>query len=411
MGKDLSGKELGVGLSQRKDGTYCARFTNRFGKRRSIYAADLRSLKKKFRGELQKDISQRNVNASFTFDEWYEKWMDIYKYQIRENSRRHYRQLYQKHITPSLGKKALEKITSLDILSLLKQMDLQGYHYQTKASVRMILLGLFNKAMLDDFVLKKPVRAIRIPWGDYAPRRVLSQEEQSEFFDACKGSFYEELFTVAVLTGLRPGELCALRWQDIDLAQRTIHVSRTLIYQKFPGDTQKTFYINPPKTKSSLRSVYFDSRCEAALKNQLQKKLFVSAKASAKTLPGFDDLLFVTKFDTPITSQIYANGIRSVLASINDARGDSDPFPPFSAHCFRHTYATRCFEAGVVPKVVQKQLGHSSLAMTMDLYTHLLEDKKQDELQKFSTMSNTVFDSSGQWNEAGRKRNAKIVRF
>ena len=367
--------------------------------------------KKKFKGELQKDISRQNLNASFTLDQWYEKWMDIYKYQIRENSRRHYRQLYHKHIQPFLGEKALEKITSLDVLSLMKQLDLQGYRYQTKASVRMILFDLFSKAMLDDFVLKKPVQAVRVPREDSAPRRVLSQVEQGIFFDACKGSFYEELFTVAVLTGLRPGELCALRWQDIDLPRRVIHVSRTLIYQKLSGDTQKTFYINPPKTKSSVRSVYFDARCEAALKSQFQKKSLITKKAGAKTLPGFEDLLFVSSFDTPITSQIYANGIQAIVAKINKSRGDGDPFPPFSPHCFRHTYATRCFEAGVVPKVVQKQLGHSSLSMTMDLYTHLLDEKKQDELQKFTSVSNAVFDLPGDKNEIGSTRNTKIVHL
>lgn len=205
MGKDLSGKELGVGLSQRKSGIYCARFTNRFGQRRSIYAADLRLLKKKFKGELQKDISRQNLNASFTLDQWYEKWMDIYKYQIRENSRRHYRQLYHKHIQPFLGEKALEKITSLDVLSLMKQLDLQGYRYQTKASVRMILFDLFSKAMLDDFVLKKPVQAVRVPREDSAPRRVLSQVEQGIFLMPAREAFMRNSLRWRSSPGCAPG--------------------------------------------------------------------------------------------------------------------------------------------------------------------------------------------------------------
>lgn len=82
------------------------------------------------------------------------------------------------------------------------------------------------------------------------------------------------------------------------------------------------------------------------------------------------------------------------MRAINESRSTIDRFEPFSGHCFRHTYATRAFEAGVDPKVVQKQLGHATLKMTMDLYTHLFEDKKLEELTKLDAHSEDVFTSS-----------------
>ncbi|MCQ2443047.1 MAG: tyrosine-type recombinase/integrase [Oscillospiraceae bacterium] len=87
-------------------------------------------------------------------------------------------------------------------------------------------------------------------------------------------------------------------------------------------------------------------------------------------------------------------GLRQIkeVDLINENRCEINYFETFSGHCFRHTYATRCFEAGVAPKAVQKQLGHANLKMTMDLYTHLLDDQRDDELAKFSSYSDTVFD-------------------
>lgn len=117
-------------------------------------------------------------------------------------------------------------------------------------------------------------------------------------------------------------------------------------------------------------------------------------KPSAKPISGLEDLLFVTKFDTPINSQIYIDAIARIVSHINESRSDLDQFESFSGHCFRHTYATRCFEAGVNPKVVQHQLGHATLKMTMDLYTHLFEDKKEDELDKFTEFSDEIFDNA-----------------
>ena len=98
--------------------------------------------------------------------------------------------------------------------------------------------------------------------------RVLSVDEQKTFFDCCKGTFYDNFFTVAVSTGMRIGELAALRWEDIDLENKIIHVTRTLIYQKFEGDEKKEFHFGDPKTWSSTRDIPINNQCEIALKKQ-----------------------------------------------------------------------------------------------------------------------------------------------
>lgn len=112
-----------------------------------------------------------------------------------------------------------------------------------------MLLDMFDKAMIDNYVLKNPCKGIKLVRDEKKDMRVLTREEQTEFFERCKGTFYDNLFVVAISTGLRQGEVCALTWDDIDLDKKEINVTKTLLYQKLDGDSKKEFHINPPKTK------------------------------------------------------------------------------------------------------------------------------------------------------------------
>jgi len=396
MGKNLKGKELGTGIIQRKDEIYCARYVDRFGKRKVMYNRSLRDLKAALNDSIYEDKNKMNIcDDKITLDEWYKKWLEIHKYKvIRENTKRHYVQVYEKHISPNLGKFKLNEITQLQIKGLIKKLDKAGYKYETKNKVKILLLDMFNKAMIDDFASKNPARGIKITRDEEKDIRVLTQDEQVTFFDACKGTFYDNLFTVAVSTGLRPGEICALRAEDIDFDKAEISVVRTLLYQKLDGDTKKTFHIELPKTKTSIRKVPINKQCSVALKKQIMQKNVLMSKSNAKPLEGYKDLLFTTKYSTPINAQIYCDAIKAVVDEINLCRDDLEQFEMFSGHCFRHSFATRCFEAGIQPKTVQNYLGHATLQMTMDLYTSVLEDYKKEEMSKLEIVLDSVSNSS-----------------
>lgn len=394
MGKDLQGKELGKGISQRRDGKYQARYPDRYGKRHCLYNSSLSALRKEYKEAVRKDVNAPAVKRDYTLNEWYEQWIGVYKYEVRDSTRLQYSLIFKNHISPALGNLHLPQITTLDVKRFLNSMKSNGYSFEMRNKSRIVLLDMFDKAVMDDFAFKNPARGIKLKRDEIVERRVLSQEEQVDFFDACRGTFYDETFTVAVLTGLRPGELFALTWEDIDLKARTISVTKTLLYQKLEGDSSKMFHIHPPKTEASNRIVHFDERCALALKSQFRKKSNIALRTTSSPLPGLENLLFVTKYNTPLNASIYNSAIQRIVDLINESRCELERFEPLSGHCFRHTYATRCFEAGVEPKVVQKQLGHASLKMTMDLYTHLFEDKKLEELGKFTSYSDSVFTSS-----------------
>ena len=373
MGKNLKGKELGAGLYQRKDGKYCGRFYDRFGIRRYVYGKTISETKEKLNTAMYEDKMEMNVaDNTVTLNEWYQKWLEIYKYKvIAPSTRVQYESIYKKHIQADFGHMKLKDIQPLQIRGKLVNLDKKGFGYETQNKVRILLLDMFNKAVADNVAMKNPVRNIKVVRDEEKEPRVLSTEEQSAFFDTCKGTFYDNLFNVAISTGLRPGELYALEAEDLDFEKKVIHITKSLSYQKFEGDTGKTFHMGKTKTKSSYRDVPMNRRCEIALKKQLLQKRVVSGRTGAKTLKGFENLIFTTKYDTPLNAQIYAEEL--------------EQFETFSGHCFRHTFATRCFEAGIQPKTVQKYLGHATLQMTMDLYTHVLENHLSDEMDKLDS--------------------------
>lgn len=418
MGKNLNGKELGHGIIQKKDGRYEARYIDRFGKRRSISGHDLKDVKKRLNESIYENEKEINIKDNIKLDDWYLKWMSVYKYDIiRENTKRCYNQLYYHHISPYLGNMFLKDITQLNIRELIKRLDKEGYGYQVKNKAKVLLVDIFNKAMIDEFVRKNPAKGIQVRRDEAKEIRVLSEEEQILFFDCCKGTFYDNFFITAVTTGMRIGERAALRWKDIDLNNKVIHVKRTLVYQKYEEDECKTFHFESPKTKTSIRDIPINRQCETALKKQYIQKNVITDKApdEKKVEKEFLDLLFTTKFNTPLNAQIISDAIDKIIKEINLMRDITNEMDTFSCHCFRHTFATRCFEAGIQPKTVQNYLGHATLQMTMDLYTHVLKEHQISEMDKLENNLDLISEKSesliNQQFDDQQVKNENIIHF
>lgn len=417
MGKDLKGKELGQGIIQKKNGRYEARYVDRFGKRVSISGRDLKDVKKRYNEAIYENDKQINVKDNITLDEWYKKWMNVYKFDIiRENTKRHYNNVYYKHISPSLGNFQLGSITQYQIKKLIKELKSSGYQYETCNKVKILLVDIFNKAMINEYVRNNPAKGISLKRDEEKNVRVLSQDEQTVFFDCCKGTFYDNLFVTAVSTGMRIGELAALRWTDVDWDSRVIHITRTLVYQKYESDSQKEYHFEKPKTRTSLRDIPINRQCEIALKKQFVQKSVVAAKQpiTKKIDDKYADLLFTSKFNTPLNSQIVCQAINKIIEEVNLTKDYLDEIEPFSAHCFRHTFATRCFEAGIAPKTVQAYLGHASLQMTMDLYTSVMPKQMETEMDKVSKELDRISEYGDELAEKqfeNMASNNKIVSF
>lgn len=386
MGKDLKGKELGVGISQRKDGLYQARYSDRWGKRKTIYGKNLRELRKQLAGAISDNENFISIKDEITLDKWFDKWMEIYKDKsIRPNTKREYTHIYKKNVSPYIGSRKISSLVKSDIQQLIDRASDDNYAYERQNKIKVILRDMLQRAVEDNLVVNNPVSGIKLRADKEVKAKSLTIEEQNAFFDYCKNTFYSNLFNVAINTGLRPGELFALQIADIDLENGFIDVNKTLVYQKYLTDEKKSFHIEPPKTKQSYRKVPINSVCRLYLENQMRLKSVVSQKRPKQQ----NDYLFVTKFNTPLNSVIYSDAIKAVIKQINLTRPFDDQFETFSGHTFRHTFATRCFENGVEPKVVQSYLGHASLKMTMDLYTHVTEEKSSCDIEKIVPGNNS----------------------
>ena len=389
MGKDLKGKELGVGITQRKDGLYQGRYKDRFGKYKTIYNKKLGDLRKELAIAIADNQLYTSVRDEIKLDDWFKRWVDVYKKKsVRPNTLREYTHIYNKNISPILGNRNINSLVKADIQQLIKKVNDDGYLYERQNKVKVILTDMFARAIEDDLMIKNPAKGVKLYQDKISSARALTIGEQDVFFEFCKNTFYDNLFNVAVNTGLRPGELFALTIEDINFEQKYIDVNKTLVYQKYLDDECKTFHLEPPKTKQSYRHVPINSTCIDYLKRQVELKEIVSSRRPKMQT----DYLFVTRFNTPLNSVIYSDAIRSVIRRINETRSLDNQFDFFSGHTFRHTFATRCLEAGIQPKVVQSYLGHASLKMTMDLYTHVTNEKATEDIERIVKGKGNIVD-------------------
>ena len=367
MGKSLNGKELGKGISQRKDGIYQGRFMNRFGKRQTIYATTLKEIRQKLRDEEYEDEKCVNVvRKDMTLDEWYGIWMDTCKKNCRASTKETYAKHYLR-IKEALG---WRKLTSLNLVIMQQAFNELSSDNKRKNSKK-ILVDMLEKAIDSDLLVKNVAKQINtvIAKEDKKERRVLTKKEAEIFLSQAEGTFYYNLYVVALETGLRIGELMGLQWSDIDFNKKVMRVRRSLCY--FSREGKYVFEWHDTKTHNSKRSIPLTSRALTVLKHQKVLRQTIFLKHVNNAIDEYRDLVFVTRNNRPTQQFIVQECIDVTIRRIQKEHPE---FERFSPHCFRHTFATRAIENGMQPKTLQKLLGHGSLQMTMDLYCHVTED-------------------------------------
>lgn len=147
MGKDLKGKELGEGLTQRKNGTYQARYIDRFGKRKCLYGRKLPELKKNLAVAIAGNVAYTSVKDDITLDNWFNRWIDVYKKKsVRPNTLREYTHIYNKNISPFLGNRKINSLIKSNIQELIDTASDTGYGYERQNKIKVILFDMFPKS-------------------------------------------------------------------------------------------------------------------------------------------------------------------------------------------------------------------------------------------------------------------------
>ena len=218
---------------------------------------------------------------------------------------------------------------------------------------------------------RNPVKLAELPrQTERQTRQAMTREQQALFMEYAKESYLYHFFEVMLRTGMRKGEMQGLKYSDVDKKENVIHVQRTLKYIEGQGYIEDT-----PKTRTSARDIPLTA---AIVKHIEEQRKFWGFK-----VVKMDQYLFCNENGAPISRERVQAEIDRTIKRIREAGYD---FPRITSHVFRHTFATRAIEAGMQPQVLKTILGHSSLAMTMDLYSHVLPDTKAEEMEKIANV-------------------------
>lgn len=376
MGKDLRGKELGVGLVQQKDLLYSARFVGRDGKRKVKRFKKLQEAKKWLADMSYIDEHSDVMNASqMTVEAWFEYWIGIKKLTVRPNTVRNYTERYERNIRDVIGKLLLTEVKPIHCQKIFTNMGENGYRTTTIYQTRITLYNMLEFAKENDVILSNPCKkSVKSDVGQpSAQKEALTVEIQQRFLEGAKGKSYENQYRFVLQTGLRTGELIGLKWSDIDFEKRTLTINRSMEYRYSVGEWR----IGEPKSKSGYRTIPLTEEAVRILK--LQKK----KNKEIRVIPiEWSEYVFLCRKGTPVKNSTYD----SALFKICDKSG----IKRFSMHVLRHTFATRCIEGGMRPKTLQKILGHSNIGITMNLYVHLTEDEKHKEIDLVANALNVI---------------------
>lgn len=318
-----------ISVRKRKNGLCELRYTDK-GQQKSIYGKNRAECRLKY-GNMR-EISKRATENSMTFMSWYEKWLRLYKIDnLKERSLNNLKGIFNKHILPYIGKKPLRRINSQDLQEVFNNMR----NIPRQATIAYIQVNAcFEQAYRLNVLTHNPCLAVVIKKDKGSQGRALTKEEETALIKHLQetNNPMRDYIYLYLSLGVRRSELLDIDGlDDIDRTNNIVHIKGT-------------------KTKGSDRYI--------------------------QTLPEVVELI-------PARHKAFAwsaDKVNRKFKEICDTLG----FEGITIHSLRHTFATRCIESGISEIVVQKWLGHASITMTLDRYTHISEEFKSQEVDKLS---------------------------
>ena len=396
MGKNLKGKEIGKGLSQRKDGRFSARFVTSTGKRVEKYFDTLPDARNWLADAQYADKhGEFTVMSDITVDAWFDVWMENVVCDLAPNTRRNYRERYTKNIQPVVGKMRLSDVKPLHCKMVLNRMN-DDYAGSTIRQTYICMGTMFRSAVMNGLIVKHPMDGVQYtkPVRAVSDIHYLTVDEQRQFLEVAKRSHNYDQYALILETGLRTGEMIGLTFDAIDFDRRTLTVNKTLEYRHKQGHWRA----GPPKTQSSYRTIPLTNRAYEILKRRYdarnsrkQSELlsttleYIDRKTGQTMTLNMADLVFVNfRTGEPAKNSSYDTHLYKLC--------DEAGIKRFCMHALRHTYATRAIEGGMQPKILQNLLGHSTIKTTMDRYVHTTDDSMLAAVRQFekNTLKNGV---------------------
>lgn len=318
MAKDLKGRELGVGISQRPDGLYTARYTSKNGKRVQKYFKKLQDCRK-WIADVQFSEEHENVITADnpTVDAWFNYWMDnVKKQSVKNTTYETYSILYSKHVKNLIGEKLIKSVRPIDCQTVLNKMEEKSQ--STTDIVRIIMSQMFDNAVENMLLAKNPVtKSVKVSNRSKKTKDTMTLEEQSVFLNNVESSNYANQFKLIFQTGMRIGEVCGLKWEDIDFTNKTLSINRTIVKVKCG------LVANSPKSKAGKRTIPLTNEAVNILKNQKNK----SRKTKINNIK-WNGYVFLNSIGNPYTIDRCNNEMRTIC--------EKSGIRIFTTHALRH---------------------------------------------------------------------------
>lgn len=392
MAIDKRGRKLPKGIQQRYS-DYEGRFMMN-GKSYLVHGKTIAETQKEMR-ELRYKLEHGVFveKKKVTLNDWFEIWITEYKKnRVKIGTYTNYKKYYGSMLAVPLGKKFIADIRGEHIQKLYNDLMDKGYSLSSIKVMSAILNGCMQQALRNGLIERNPVKLTELPrQTEKKTRQAMTREQQALFMKYAEESYLYNFFAVMLRTGMRNGEMRGFIYsKDVDKAAGVIRVQRTLKYEsefayevpekmkvkrEYENTLVATFFTDTPKTPTSLRDI--------PLTRDLEKYLDAQRNFWGFKVEKMDRFLFCNEIGEPLSRARIQNEINRIVERIRAAGHD---FPHITPHVFRHTFATRAIEAGMQPQVLKTILGHSSLAMTMDLYSHVLPETRAEEMEKISSV-------------------------
>jgi integrase len=349
-------------ITRRKDGLYMARYTVETAtgtKRKTLYAKTRKEVSEKLTEALAQ--AQKGVTAepgTMTLGVFLQRWLeDSVRGSVKQSTYQRDESLCRVHLVPGLGKKKLKTLNAADVQRFYRAKLDSDLSSATVHKLHVILHKALKQAVRWGLVPRNVAEDVEPPKVHKEEMHPLTSEQARRLLNMARVDRLEALYVVAVQSGLRQGELLALRWEDVDLEARTVQVRRTLTRNG------GKLAIGPTKTAKGRRTVKLTQGATEALQRHLERQLVEINKAGDKWREN--GLVFCTGRGTLINP---TNLRRRSLSPLLQRAG----LPPMTFHQLRHTAATILLLKNVNPKVVSEMLGHATIAITLDTYSHVL---------------------------------------